>query len=171
MATPETRQGLSQEKIQYLTTCGVPDCDRRVFRYKVAKWYGRPLCVPHYYRVSKYGNPLDGPPIRKADPITRPVRRQLWKDLNRWTMRVGLKFRAISCKSLGKDYNARYVAFPAYATGPRAPFSKHLYPLQTLLFWERIGWVRLIENAPDDKTYEVQQTRYEGLKLRWNRNP
>lgn len=158
-------QQLSPEKIKYLTRCSIPGCEVKVYRYRVAKWNYRPLCVSHYNRLSQYGHPLEGPPLK---PRRLPAKKYLpgmWTSLKKWVRKYGFRFKIVTCKRLGKDYNAMYIAVPANSTGPRAGSSKVMLSIATVLCWERLGWTITEERGDGWRMIAVLQTEFDGDRL------
>jgi len=158
-------QPLSPEKVKYLTACSIPDCDRRVYRYRVAKWHSRPLCQSHYWRLSRFGHPLSGPEIKPRRLPPKKYMIGLWKSLKTWVRKYGLLFKIITCKRLGTYYHRMYIAVPHYSVGPRAGSSLYMYDINTVLCWERLGWTQTAERGDGWRMIRVVQTKYDGDRL------
>lgn len=160
-------QRLSREKIAYLTQCSIPGCERKVFRYRVAAWHGRPLCRPHYMRNMKYGNPLLGKALLgKPRSVAKRTRDEAWTSLNSWTCRFGRSFSAISAKRLGKSYRKNYIGMPYQAAGPRSDFSVNIIKLSTIMTWQKMGWVRLEERDGEILRFTVVCKSWNGRRMR-----
>ena len=165
MQTINLCQQLSPEKVEYLTSCSIPACERRVYRYRVAKWHYRPLCSSHYFRLSKFGNPLSGPPIKPKKLPAMKYLPGMWSSLTKWVRKYGLRFKVVTCKRLGPDYRAVYIAVPANSCGPRAGSSTVMISAPTVACWERLGWTVTEESGDGWKIIAVNQLELNGDKL------
>lgn len=165
MTATRLDQELSTELLMYLVVCSIPGCGNRSYRYRVAKWYYRPLCSRHYNRLMRNGHPVFG---AKEHNYTYHAERSAddhWKKLGSWTRTHGYRFQARSCTGLAKQCRSRWVGVPYGATGPRSGCSKKLFTTRVLDSWVERGWVTMEQPIQGVRLFVVTQSVFRGKKL------
>jgi hypothetical protein len=158
-------QELSPELLMYLMVCSIPGCGNRSYRYRVAKWYYKPLCSRHYNRMCRNGHPVFGAKEHDYQYHSDKSADEHWSMLARWTRKFGYRFQARSLTGLAKQCASRWVCLPYTATGPRTGASKHLYTSRVLDSWVCRGWVTMEEPSPGVRLFVVCQSVFGSKKL------
>lgn len=158
---------ISREKADYLRTCSIPECRRKVYVMRSKCWYGRPLCRRHHKQITRDGVPeLRSGATEQSNEIPYKAKRRYWVSLNAWTMRLGDKFTAISICKAGSRYRASYIGVPYTMDDPSIGYTKTVLNISHLRSWERLGWVELQCRLPKLRRYTVRTKGWDGRKLR-----